>query len=211
LRQARSGYQHPFRKAALSAKHTLDRGLHHGHVASWLERERRGGHAPAWVFVRATMHQSTTRSGCVVRQCTGVLAEERAWEQLDQECGTVDLGRARVCYHAWSTAVGSIWPAPLLAAYRDNRLVALLPVMREERRIQGVRLAVLETAGNDHWKAGGPISGRDAEGSIQALLQGLRQRRDWDMLELKRVLEPSETLDLLVREGRRLGGLSPRR
>ncbi|MEO6576574.1 MAG: GNAT family N-acetyltransferase [Polyangiaceae bacterium] len=77
--------------------------------------------------------------------------------------------------------------------------------MRSERLFHGVRLRVLATAGNDHWKAGTPILGRDPEGSMVTLLEALAREGGWHVLELGPMRHDSETLQLLFSHAERLG------
>ncbi|MCC6558834.1 MAG: GNAT family N-acetyltransferase [Polyangiaceae bacterium] len=141
----------------------------------------------------------------VVREHTDPVTAEHIWERLNQERAPDDLLATAPAFGAWASCDPDARPLPLWVAYRGGAPVALLAARRGSRVVKGVRLGVLETAGNDHWRAGGPIVGRDAEASVAALLTGLRGQRGWDVMELGPMLDGSDTPALLVREGRRLG------
>jgi CelD/BcsL family acetyltransferase involved in cellulose biosynthesis len=140
-----------------------------------------------------------------VQSCGEFPMAERIWEQLNQERTPEDLSETFAGFRAWASSDPRAVPLPLLVASRGDEPQAILPVMRSERQIHGLRLQVLATAGNDHWKAGTPILGRDPEGSLVTLLEALAQERGWHVLELGPMRDDSETLALLLTHAERLG------
>ena len=150
-----------------------------------------------------TRSQNST-SHPVVRQCTSLTTAAQLWQHLALQHATDDLETFFPCFHAWASSESLADPLPLFVACTGDEPFALLPVIRDLRRVKGIKLAVLKTAGNDHWNAGPPIVGRNPEASLVALLQGLARRRDWDMLELTHILDHSHILPLLMRCAQRL-------
>jgi len=141
----------------------------------------------------------------VLRECLELPEAERIWERLNRERAPEDVYGTLPGFGAWARCDPEAHPLPLWVAYRDGEPVALLPVKRRWQLVKGVKLGVLDAAGNDHWKVGNPLVGRDPERSIEALLDGLRRRGQWDLLDLGPMLQGSEMLELLVSKGRRLG------
>lgn len=150
------------------------------------------------------MRQNRDTQG-VVQKCAELSAAERIWEQLNQERTPEDLHDTLPGFGAWARSDPQAQPLPLWVAYRGDEPVALLPARRQWQRVKGVKLGVLEAAGNDHWRAGSPLVGRDPEGSITALLEGLCRQGGWDVMELGPMSQECEMLELLVSQGRRLG------
>lgn len=143
--------------------------------------------------------------GASVRSCEEFAVAERIWERLNEERAPEDLGETFAGFGAWASSDPRAVPLPVLVASRGDEPQAILPVMRSERQVHGVRLRVLMTAGNDHWKAGSPILGRDPEGSMVTLLEALARDRGWHVLELGPMRDDGETLPLLLTHAERLG------
>ncbi len=140
-----------------------------------------------------------------VRSCDELAAAKRIWERLNEERAPEDLGETFAGFDAWASSDPRANPLPVLVASRGDEPQAILPVMRSERQFHGVRLRVLMTAGNDHWKAGTPILGRDAERSMVTLLEALGRDRGWHVLELGPMRDDGEPLELLLAHAERLG------
>jgi hypothetical protein len=140
-----------------------------------------------------------------LKECSDLETAERIWSRLTEEHPPEDWWQLAPAFSAWARSSEHARPLPLLAAQVDSEAVALLSVRRGFRSVLGAKLHLLEIAGDDHWQPTSPIIGRDPERSLAVLLDGLRHRRGWDMLELGPMLKDTATTRLLLDQGRRLG------
>ncbi len=88
----------------------------------------------------------------------------------------------------------------VLTARSAGRLRAVLPLIAERTWLHGMPVRKLRSASNVHCARFDLIHGRsDGAAATQAIWQTLRQRRDWDVIELTEIAEGSACETLLER------------
>jgi CelD/BcsL family acetyltransferase involved in cellulose biosynthesis len=75
----------------------------------------------------------------------------------------------------------------VIAVRRDERLSAVLPLMRERTSFRGLPVTTLRSIGNEHSPRFDLIHGRDAESAALVVWRALRATPSWDVVELRDV------------------------
>jgi CelD/BcsL family acetyltransferase involved in cellulose biosynthesis len=142
------------------------------------------------------------------RAAISALAPE--WERLRAEVAAAGGTRGPFLSPAWF----AIWAAAIadepliLVAHRGGRLVGVLPLMRERRRLAKIPARVLRSLSDDHSQRFDLLlSPSEPQRVAAAFWQHLRRRDDWDALELREVPDASESAQLLPAAARASGHL----
>ena len=109
-------------------------------------------------------------------------------------------------FRCWATHFAASGERPLLQLRRGSAVDALLPVQRGARTIAGLRFRLLTSTGNHYWQFGCPIVGADHSAEVVGdVLDALRRRGGWDVLELGPMLARSCQADAVNTHGIRIG------
>jgi len=126
------------------------------------------------------------------------------WQSLTAENPFADLATSFVGFRSWMQHLGR-GNLLLFAPHSGSETIALLPVKLWSRAVAGVRFRCFSSPGDFFWRVGYPIIGWDAGRAIGSLLDLLRRRRDWDLLELGPMLSDSVHVASLLSVGESLG------
>jgi CelD/BcsL family acetyltransferase involved in cellulose biosynthesis len=97
-------------------------------------------------------------------------------------------------YAASLAGVGSGRALRVLLVHRGGRLVAVLPLCAERRRLAGAPARVLRSLSDDHSQRFDLLlDPAHADPAANALVEHLRRDRSWDALELREVLDRGRT------------------
>jgi Acetyltransferase (GNAT) domain len=131
-------------------------------------------------------------------------AVEEWTRTADSSVQSVDVSATPLGLRPWATHFADE-SLSLFQLRRRGVLTTIWPVASRARRLLGVTLRLWSSPGNFYWQFGYPIGGEDLESAIAAALEHLRQRRDWDVLDVGPILSSSPHAAALRSGGERLG------
>jgi CelD/BcsL family acetyltransferase involved in cellulose biosynthesis len=129
------------------------------------------------------------------------------WEELRAQVAAAGGVRGPFLGPTWFavTAAAIARELVILVAHRGARVVGILPLFAERRRLAGLPARVLRSLSDDHSQRFDVLLAPDEPSAAGALFLRLRDRGGWDALELREIPEGRSGADELVAEARAAG------
>jgi CelD/BcsL family acetyltransferase involved in cellulose biosynthesis len=113
---------------------------------------------------------------------------DREWDSLLRQSPVDDVFLTWEWLHTWWKHYGSLYRLCLLAAYEEDRLVGIAPLMMEVRNVLGYKIRVLRNIGMPAPDVAGIIAPVGREDVIKRFARWLVDNRDlWDVLMIREI------------------------
>jgi CelD/BcsL family acetyltransferase involved in cellulose biosynthesis len=110
------------------------------------------------------------------------------WDSLLRQSPVDDVFLTWEWLHTWWKHYGSLYQLCLLAAYEEDRLVGIAPLMMEVRKVLGCKIQVLRNIGMPTPDVAGMITPVGREDVIKRFAGWLVDHRDlWDVLMIREI------------------------